>query len=379
MPLALRGRLASQAYTGPHTALEQYLAFYRPAGTPGFHSAVVAASAQEQERLGYDSTLYPQRATGPAVWPVVGWALSATQRLAVVAAHRVGVELPSVAARALATLDRLSNGRAAVHVLQGRDDLDVQRDGMFLAKPQRYALAEEYLDVFTRTLESDQPFDYHGQFYQLENAQADIQPAQRPRPTISIPGTSDHGVTLAARYADVYSVPIATEQTASRAITRIRLQADQLGRTRPLGYWADANIILGTTDAQAWAWAHQIADTLQAEKASTPAYDHGNAQAALQQWGAHEHSGAWYPRLNQLTGHGYTLVGSVDSLARHLLDFYQLGIETITLGGIANRFDAQGRSCSDPEQLALLKALIDALHHGALLIDAQRGVARAAY
>ncbi|MBF3217518.1 hypothetical protein HKT45_40250, partial [Pseudomonas aeruginosa] len=87
-----------------------------------------------------------------------------------------------------------------------------------------------------------------------------------------------------------------------------------------------------------------------------PSQDHGNARAALQGLGeAALHSGVWYPRLNALTGHGYTLVGSPQTLAEHLLGFYRLGVGILTLGGIGNRYDAQGRSQDLAEDLALLR------------------------
>ncbi|MBK4999742.1 LLM class flavin-dependent oxidoreductase [Pseudomonas sp. S31] len=372
MPIDIRARIPSHAASAEGTAFDHYLGFYRPRTAGAFAPSVIVAAAQEQERLGFDSSLFPQRATGPAVWPVTGWALSATQRLRIVSAHRVGIEQPTVAARTVATLDRLSNGRLAVHVLQGREDADMQRDGVFLDKLARYALAHEYLEVFFNTLQGGGPFDYQGQYYQIQGAQADVQPISQPRPVISIPGTSDAGVDLAAQFADIYSVPIATLETARKAIARIRQRAQALGRTRPLGYWGDCNIILGEDDDQAWDIAHRVADQLERDQrvSESPGYDHGNAQAALQQFGTPtEHSGPWYPRLNALSGHGYTLVGSVTTLAAHLLRFYAAGVTTLTLGGIANRFSANGQSLSDPVQLRLLSSLIDTLRDGAHALD----------
>ncbi|HCL3953196.1 TPA: LLM class flavin-dependent oxidoreductase [Pseudomonas aeruginosa] len=351
--------------------MEFYLGGARP-----FSAEVLVQAARDQEALGFDSSLFPQRATGPAVWPVVGWALAATRRLRVVAAHRVALERPTVAARTLATLDRLSDGRVNVHFLQGRDETDLQRDGVFLDKAQRYASSAEYLEVFLSELSRQEPFDYAGDYYRVEGARSDVLPVQRPWPPLSIPGTSDAGIELAARFADIYSVPIATPETARRAIERIEPLARARGRQ--LGYWGDANIILGRTDDEAWAIAHQLADAIAERQAQAslqePSQDHGNARAALQGLGeAALHSGVWYPRLNALTGHGYTLVGSPQTLAEHLLGFYRLGVGILTLGGIGNRYDAQGRSQDLAEDLALLRELIERLRAGAARIDAEAG------
>ncbi|MBF3214672.1 hypothetical protein HKT45_25765, partial [Pseudomonas aeruginosa] len=47
--------------------MEFYLGGARP-----FSAEVLVQAARDQEALGFDSSLFPQRATGPAVWPVVG-------------------------------------------------------------------------------------------------------------------------------------------------------------------------------------------------------------------------------------------------------------------------------------------------------------------
>lgn len=370
MPLDIRGRLpVGAAASSASTSLQHYLEFYL-GGVPTFSPEVLVQAARDQEALGFDSSLFPQRATGPAVWPIVGWALAATHRLRVVAAHRVGLERPTVAARTLATLDRLSDGRVNIHFLQGRDETDLRRDGVFLDKAQRYASSAEYLEVFLAELSRQEPFDYQGSYYQVQGAHSDVLPVQRPWPPLSIPGTSDAGIELAARFADIYSVPIATLDTARRAIERIEPLARARGRR--LRYWGDANIIIASTDELAWDIARRLADEIALRQTREPLQDHANARAALQGLGeAALHSGVWYPRLNALTGHGYTLVGSPQTLAEHLLSFYRLGVGILTLGGIGNRYDATGRSQDIEQDLVLLRELIERLHVGAERIDAE--------
>ena len=368
MPIDIRGRLPVSPAQSNSSVLNDYLEFYT--GRPsGFNAQVLVQAARDQEALGFDSSLFPQRATGPAVWPVVGWALAATQRLKVVAAHRTGLELPTTAARTIATLDRLSSGRLRVHYLQGSDDTDMQRDGIFHPKSERYARSHEYLDIFLKELTAVEPFDYNGQFYRVEGARSDVLPVQKPYPVMSIPGTSEAAVALAAKYADIYSVPMATLDTARRAIERIAPLATAAGRR--LGYWGDTNIILGRTDEEAWALAHALGDAIEEQQDRRGTVeDYANSRAALAVHGSSPHAGdVWYPRLNVLTGHGYSLVGSPATLAQHLLQFYSLGIGVITLGGIGNRYDEGGIRLDRPEQVALLKELIALLHQGAEAID----------
>lgn len=367
MPIDIRSRIAAASGpVAPDQPLANLVAFYANQNQ-GFSSDIIIQSARDQEALGFDSSLFPQNATGPAVWPVVGWALAATTRLRLVAAHRIGLQLPTTAARVLATLDRLSNGRVAIHLLQGRSDSDLQRDGLFLDKASRYQQADEYLDIFFRELSADQPFDHQGDFYSVNGAHSDVRPVQKPWPPISIPGSSEQAVALAARYADVHNVPIASLDQARQAIAHSRHAARQQGRS--LAFWGDANIILGEDDHQARAQADAVARILEQQTPSAP-QDFGNARAAR-----HSHpvtaadNPLWHEPLQRLSGHGYTLVGSPATLADYFLTLYALGVSVITLGGFANQYGADGQALASHGERALLKELIERLHQGALQHD----------
>jgi alkanesulfonate monooxygenase len=50
---------------------------------------------------------------------------------------------PTVAAKALATLDQLSSGRAVVHFIAGGSDVEQAKEGDFLNKEERYERLEE--------------------------------------------------------------------------------------------------------------------------------------------------------------------------------------------------------------------------------------------
>ncbi|MFE7487857.1 LLM class flavin-dependent oxidoreductase [Kitasatospora sp. NPDC057541] len=79
----------------------------------------VARTARENEEDGLDSALVVQSSSWPDPWLVATWALAAASRLRIAVAHRVGTTAPTVAARQPATLDGLSGGRAAAHVIVG--------------------------------------------------------------------------------------------------------------------------------------------------------------------------------------------------------------------------------------------------------------------
>ncbi|PBC76868.1 alkanesulfonate monooxygenase [Streptomyces sp. TLI_235] len=248
MELEIRGGVRSAPVTGRTPQERQAL---RHAPDPRDRTADpshVARTARELEEDGLDSALVVQSSSWPDPWLVAGWALAATDRLRVAVAHRVGTTAPTAAARALATLDRLSGGRAAAHVILGSSDLDVARDGDLLGKADRYRRAGEYLEVFRRYLAADRDIDFDGEFYRVHGAR----PGLRPDPggeLLSFGGSSPEGLALAARYADVYAVGPLPLPDTRRRIAEVRAAAAEHGRT--LRIWRHVTVVLDDTDETA--------------------------------------------------------------------------------------------------------------------------------
>src|SRR5580692_5056199 len=124
--------------------------------------------AQVHEDANFDRVLIGTASLAPEGSQIAAYAAAHTERLSFLVSHRPGFRAPTVAARELATLDQLSQGRAAVHIITGGHDAEQRRDGDFLGKDERYARTDEYLDVVRKAWTATEPFDYKGQFYQVE-------------------------------------------------------------------------------------------------------------------------------------------------------------------------------------------------------------------
>ena len=207
MPIDIRARLVSAArqagYSGSLLATQAN--YYGDSfANRGADPEWLKRSALQYEALGYDSALIPQRSGWPDVWALTAWALAVTTRFAIAAAHRVGLQNPTTAARSIATLHQLSGGRVSAHIILGTTDADQQRDGDFVDKAARYRRAAEYFQVLRMWLESKTAFDFSGEFYRVKDALAGARPEGSV--VLSYGGSSDESVELAGRYADVYAV-----------------------------------------------------------------------------------------------------------------------------------------------------------------------------
>ena len=139
-----------------------------------FDADVIAATARIHERADFDRALIGYFSDAPDGFLIGAHAASATQRLGLLLAHRPGFVSPTLAARKLATLDQLSNGRLAVHIIAGGSDADQAKDGDFTGHAGRYRRVREYIDLLRRTWTSTAPFDHAGEFYRVLGAYSDI-------------------------------------------------------------------------------------------------------------------------------------------------------------------------------------------------------------
>ncbi|WP_134635809.1 LLM class flavin-dependent oxidoreductase, partial [Pseudomonas aeruginosa] len=192
-----------------------------------------------------------------------------------------------------------------------------------------------YLEVFTRALESREPFDYHGEFYRLEDAGSGFLPIQRPRPPLSVGGSSAQAQRLAVRFADVYAGHFASPPQTAELKRRLNEEAAEQGRR--LKFWKHFQVILGDSPAAALDIAEHyrqaafellLARPLDELAASPQVARDGERDrlARLEPEALRE----WVANTVQRSFAG-VLVGSVGEVAEQILAFHRAGIEIVQL------------------------------------------------
>jgi alkanesulfonate monooxygenase len=365
MPIDLRSWINPQSYSNSYSTapIAREAAYFTPVPEPVTADPdYISAEAREYEAAGYDSSIIPQSATWPDVTVTAAWALARTSRLRVVLAHRPGTQAPTAAARALATLDRVSAGRTGLHLILGsRGGSDLPRDGDHADREARYRRAAEYLEIFTAVLTRDDPFDFDGEFYQVRGAFSGAKPVQSPRPVISLPAESPEAVQLAARYADVLAFHGISPARAAGKIAQAKEAATAAGRSQPPGFWVNLNLLPGETDEAARQHLRDLEQSirrLQEFRAGGPRP--GIRSIREDRFADIDETALWeddvlYLGLTRLSRATPTLVGSPSTIADAVLAYHDLGVGVVTLGShVTSQRDAELRA----ETLRLIKQTV---------------------
>jgi len=222
--------------------------------------------SRAHEQAGFDKVLVGYTATSAEGFIVASYAASHTERLAYLIAHRPGFVPPTLAARKAATLDHLSGGRVALHIITGGSDADQAKDGDWLDHDTRYRRTDEYLGVMRRVWTEERPFDHTGEFYRLAKAYSEIKPLQKPHIPLYFGGASEAAHLIGAKHCDVYMLWGEPLAAIRERVAEVRAVAARVGREPRFS--VSLRPIVAPTEEQAWEKARRILATVLAKQAT---------------------------------------------------------------------------------------------------------------
>ena len=199
----------------------------------GFHSTVVADHVVFPAQI---SSKYPYTLSG--AFPGGGDALEQLTLTAFVAARSHTLRLvtsvmilphrhPVLAAKMLATVDVLSQGRLTVGIGVGW----LREEFRALGAPdfdRRGAVSDEIIRIF-KTLWTQAPASFQGEFFSFEALRCLPAPVQRPHPPIWIGGHSHAALRRVARHGDGWH-PVGATPAATLRPAEFRKLLDELAR-----------------------------------------------------------------------------------------------------------------------------------------------------
>ena len=338
-----------------------------PSGPP-FNADVIATTARTHEKADFDRVLIGYFSDAPDGFLIGAHAATVTNRLGLLLAHRPGFVSPTLAARKLATLDHLSGGRLAVHIIAGGSDSDQAKDGDFTNHAGRYRRVSEYIALMQRTWTSSAPFDHAGEFYRVLGTYSDIRCKQIPHIPIYGGGGSNDAIQALAPHVGHYMLWGEPLRDTAAFMEQVRQVAMAAGKSSPR-FSLSTRPILAETDDKAWDRARDILRRVHQRRGAPPSKPENLASQRLltAAAAAEVHDTCLWMKLAEATGargNSTALVGAPDTVAKALLAYYKLGASSLLIRGYEPLDDAEQYGAELIPLVRKLVAEIDAQSPG---------------
>ncbi|MGC6329244.1 LLM class flavin-dependent oxidoreductase [Rhizorhabdus sp. FW153] len=298
----------------------------------------IARMARLHDEWGYDKVLVANAASMPDNFTIAGYVAAQTKRLGVMLAHRPGFIPPTMAARMLATLDRLMPGRVGVHIITAASDEETQADGDYLSKVERYDRAREYIGLLRRMWTEQAPFSHDGDWFRFTNGFAVVKPTN-PQIPVYFGGMSPAALAVAGECSDCFATLSDTVEGMTEVVAKVRAEAARHGRDPR--FLMSIRIVIADSEEAAWGRADAIRDAVAANmgklavNAPAAKADGFRRTEALAARGDRLEKCFWNG-INQLRGgqsNSGALVGTPEQLTDALMDYYKAGVSAFILRG----------------------------------------------
>lgn len=253
--------------------------------------------------------------------------LAATEKLKVIAAILPGPWKPALAAKQLATIDQLSNGRIAVNVVSGwfRGEFDAIGEP-WPEHDERYVRSEEFIRSLKGIWTQDN-FSFEGKYYQFKDYTLKPKPVQQPHIEVFQGGSSRAARDMAARVSDWYLTNGNSIEDIKQQVADIRNKAQENHHQVKIG--VNAFVIVRDTEQEALAVLQDIID--QANPEAVKAFGDATRQAGA---ASPEGEGNWakssFEDLVQYNdGFKTNLIGTPQQVAERIVALKEVGVDLI--------------------------------------------------
>jgi FMNH2-dependent dimethyl sulfone monooxygenase len=297
----------------------------------------ISNTARMADRAGFDFLLPLQRwrgyggETDPRGWCMEttthAAALSGiTERIALIATVQVPIVHPGWAARAIATLDHVSGGRAGLNVVCGWNEKDFAMFGAEdVGVDRRYEQGAEWVGLFSRLAGGEGPFDFTGKYFDVRGAVCSPACVQADGPVLMSAAFSPPGREFVAQNCDLLFTTISSIENGKRHVDGLAELAAGAGRS--IGVYTPVHVVCRPTAGEAEEYYTRFAVT----EADTGAVD--NYIAENSRSGKPALAAAMQHQRKRIAGGfgSYGMVGSPRDIAEQIVELHRAGFKGLSL------------------------------------------------
>ncbi len=256
--------------------------------------------------------------------------LAATERLKVIAAILPGPWNPALAAKQLATIDQLTNGRVAINLVSGWFKGEFHGIGEpWLDHDERYRRSEEFIRALKGIWTQDN-YSFAGDFYRFRNYTLKPKPLQQPHPEIFQGGSSRAARDMAARVSDWYFTNGNTPEGIRAQVEDLRAKAAANGHAIKVG--VNAFVIARDTEAEARAVLDEIIAKANPEAVQAFGHEARNAGAASPEGEGNWAKSSFEDLVQYNDGFKTNLIGTPEQIAERIVALKAVGVDLVLAG-----------------------------------------------
>ena len=249
-----------------------------------------------------------------------------TERIALFSTVHTLIVPPVYAAKALATVDQASHGRAGLNMVCGWNQPEFDMFGV--QKPEHvYDQGREWFEILLKTLEGGEPFDYKGDYFDLKGVEGAPSTVQQPNPVTLSAAFSPPGREFAAAFCDCIFTTFNDHEEARATISDFRERVEKAeGKA---GLYAPVHVVCRESRAEAEDYYEDYAVT----RSDVLAVDQ---HMAMKKSMSGSHDPVAYDRYRKRFAGGagsYPLIGTPEDVAEEMIALNKLGF-----GGLAMSF-----------------------------------------
>ncbi|MGH7043875.1 MAG: LLM class flavin-dependent oxidoreductase [Acetobacteraceae bacterium] len=205
-----------------------------------------------------------------------GAALGAlTRRIHIFSTVHVPLISPAFGAKAIATIDHVTDGRAGLNIVCGWNQEEFDVHGVTIDPEHRYDQGLEWFRIWSRLLEGGPEFDWDGDFFHLRNMDTAPVSVQRPWPIVMSAGFSPKGRAFAAQASDVLFTTMTEIDQGQNLVADIHSYAARYGRH--IAIYTMSHVVCRPTRREAEEFYYYFAEQM----ADRAALDHYKRQKGI--------------------------------------------------------------------------------------------------
>lgn len=255
--------------------------------------------------------------------------IAATERINVIAALLPGPWNPTLAAKQIATISELHNGRVSVNIVSGWFRGEFAAIGLeWLDHDERYRRSEEFIRAL-KGIWSEESFTFKGDFYRYNNY------SLKPKPVLPLPeifqgGSSRAARDMASRVSDWYFTNGNTVEGIKVQVDDIRAKAAANGHSVKIG--VNAFAIARETEKEAREVLAEIIDKADPEAVYAFGHEVKNAGKASPEGEGNWAKSSFEDLVQYNDGFKTNLIGTPEQIAERIVALKAVGVDLILLG-----------------------------------------------